>query len=607
MTGQTKPKFKGLSVVNTITNGDFSDGLTDWNDYSGALALVNGNIENTGDGTSVYVQTYQRTKNTPVNGDVYFARVVAELDTAGADFIGLLTDGHSGGSGQYFTQILNPDINKKHILSGRVTLPNDFVGTMNLLIQFKYPDNVTAGGSLNTLYGHEGVHLINLTSLGLIGLSDERLDELCSSGYFDGLKNFDEVITPNNKNLFNPSNIVTNTLTGLTIENDRITFGGAGTNAGWFELDTRGIANLTLSGTLVGTDGEVRIRVTDEDFNFITNLVIGDTDKDILVLDRDKILFNFVRKSTETTWAGYIDNMMIEIGDTLTEYVRHEKSTQRISGSRVPNGTADTESVQNIKPTVTYNGSEAWQLTVGYPGQVVTMAVALTDIDGYGKNNEKVIISNLFTSISANTEFSVDAEGIAVSEQKALVLKINRDKLVTEDLAGFKTWLGENNLDVIYQLVTPQPRTDSEVLTVFKDGSINIPYAPYALILEEAPNNEAQVRLGNAEAIARVSNRLLKLDDAYVPFNIIKEAHTVLMADFMVAGGVDPFKFYVDIFDEDIKATDSVDVMFTFAYLSVATIAAFGATEAHDGFVRIISVNIPTTNVSCDLIIKRGV
>lgn len=61
------------------------------------------------------------------------------------------------------------------------------------------------------------------------------------------------------------------------------------------------------------------------------------------------------------------------------------------------------------------------------------------------------MINDKFNVKDADTVYAQDVEGI-VDRLNLIRIKIQRSKLSTQDVAGFKQWLQANNVTVVYQL-----------------------------------------------------------------------------------------------------------------------------------------------------------
>ena len=83
-----------------------------------------------------------------------------------------------------------------------------------------------------------------------------------------------------------------------------------------------------------------------------------------------------------------------------------------------------------------------------------------THVDKINKpntNNDTVkMISDKFRIYNSNVNYNHDIEGIDYNTDRNLGVRIDKAKLSTENLVGFKLWLSENPITVVYQLSTPE-------------------------------------------------------------------------------------------------------------------------------------------------------
>lgn len=137
----------------------------------------------------------------------------------------------------------------------------------------------------------------------------------------------------------------------------------------------------------------------------------------------------------------------------------------------------DTDGIWKVKNYVlrtAFNGDGAF--IVGNTKQnTIMFAKASSDrLNGSGN-----ILSNRFTTQDI---YDKDIEGIqGLSTSGNYVIRINKSRLTTQDVAGFKAWLQANPLEVIYQLATPiiitlhqDAQTQFDALEQMLEGETNI-------------------------------------------------------------------------------------------------------------------------------------
>lgn len=101
---------------------------------------------------------------------------------------------------------------------------------------------------------------------------------------------------------------------------------------------------------------------------------------------------------------------------------------------------------------VVLNGSEDWKL-YSDPNSIECIPFEYVVNDKYNNPNTKALnlVNDKFSVKDADTVYAQDVEGI-VDRLNLIRIKIQRSKLSTQDVAGFKQWLQANNVTVVYQL-----------------------------------------------------------------------------------------------------------------------------------------------------------
>ncbi len=99
---------------------------------------------------------------------------------------------------------------------------------------------------------------------------------------------------------------------------------------------------------------------------------------------------------------------------------------------------------------VVFNGSEGWSYPTGQDGNnTILLYSRISDT----KINQNYPICDMFNGTYLNIwESTTDIEGILINHNKDCVLRLNKSRLATQDVAGFKKWLQANNVTVVYQL-----------------------------------------------------------------------------------------------------------------------------------------------------------
>lgn len=124
---------------------------------------------------------------------------------------------------------------------------------------------------------------------------------------------------------------------------------------------------------------------------------------------------------------------------------------------------------------VILNGSESWSVDPKISANTINFY--LPTGSGYANVPKTTVASksDKLVSISQEMGYNNNIEGIWQNDSNnTLYITINKSKLATQDVAGFKIWLASNNVTVVYQLATPTTENSNKTLnlTAYKDGSL---------------------------------------------------------------------------------------------------------------------------------------
>ena len=113
------------------------------------------------------------------------------------------------------------------------------------------------------------------------------------------------------------------------------------------------------------------------------------------------------------------------------------------------------DGIHHKKQTITFNGTEDWALnTVSSSTQIKTISFAY-----YAPNlkpsdtEEDICLCNLLKAGLTSQLYAVDKESLWINANY-IYIRINRDRLETEDVAGLKKYLSKHNMTVEYPVVT---------------------------------------------------------------------------------------------------------------------------------------------------------
>lgn len=179
---------------------------------------------------------------------------------------------------------------------------------------------------------------------------------------------------------------------------------------------------------------------------------------------------NFIPIDTLEEKQEVIEKAQLEESADLTEYGEFKCNKKNILLKEPLQSVSDNFKDKIIKKNrewyiernckkVVLNGSEEW-IENTYHTLDNTMIFELRNIENMynGDVNKTIVLNDKFSSSSINYIRHNDIELISGGyelEKNKFNLRINKDRLVTQDIKGFKQWLSENNITVIYALDTP--------------------------------------------------------------------------------------------------------------------------------------------------------
>jgi len=256
----------------------------------------------------------------------------------------------------------------------------------------------------------------------------------------------------------------------------------------------------------------------------------------------DSILFY----SLHGTPAGIVQviDLQIEEGTTATPYEQYKEHRQSITLTEplrgLPNGVRDTidfESgvvVRNVG-SVILNGSgnissiSAMEKTIKFAIENVVTNIKYANVYN--------LICDKFTS--GINIITIDTEGIrTASTSPAFYISIEKSKLTTPDIAGFKAWLQANPITVYYQLEIPieEPIKVEQYMKQFAegyfmmDGSLIIPEVDfdYSTSLASATSMMKEVTEANTTYLNVQQG---KIDTLISNTTIVKDGQTIQLKD----------------------------------------------------------------------------
>lgn len=173
----------------------------------------------------------------------------------------------------------------------------------------------------------------------------------------------------------------------------------------------------------------------------------------------------------------------IEVLTKNSDETKQDKKQILTTLRSLPNGVKDTIEKRGNKyykikrcGEVVLNGGENWSLINTRTNTITFGFSKLSDMKYV--NDDKHIISDKFISYS-DANNTVDVEKFW-NNQWNLFISINKTKLSAQTLEGFKTWLSQNPVTVVYELETPiieelpnfNPQTFSDKTTLLLNSGV---------------------------------------------------------------------------------------------------------------------------------------
>lgn len=458
----------------------------------------------TGNGSSLGVATKETDETKVSIGDKYFVKCMARVTDAVSTQIRLFHV--ASGDLDTVDTILTPSQNVWYPLYGIAEKNVDDLTTW-IQVQADYVDAGTANGKVLEIDKTLGITKIKLSGEDLSLSADELADKY--PGYLEtGPNHVSGETSVTGKNLFDKSKITRNL---RLVETTGSTTGSATSDVSDYILIDSGIG-YTISSS-IGLSSNLRWVVYDKNKNFLQGALNDNTIPDNISDAK------YVRISTlkEEISADF----QLEPGTKATTYKSFSQQKSSYSNLKeLPNKVKDTrnlttgEEVRRVSDEFTFDGSEAWstyQNGLGANNDLSGMRVTFASINletvvSFGNNLGGFAIGydGKDTYKSTYIDSQLIGRGI-VTISDSLIVYVPTSELPSDDLAGFKTYLGTNNLKVHFQLATPvttyHPPINaivSEESTIYSDS----PIAPKQSVVFNS--NIASAVEENYKAIAKL-------------------------------------------------------------------------------------------------------
>lgn len=162
---------------------------------------------------------------------------------------------------------------------------------------------------------------------------------------------------------------------------------------------------------------------------------------------------------------------------------------------------------------IVFNGSENenW-LKTGWATQVNTLGFDIDFINNFDNPVGKIACDSFKVEAFGGID-AKDMELITVSSKyNKIGIRINKSRLATQDVAGFKAWLQANPVTVYYKLEALKTIKTPGTIRVFKNGNVKLLNTMKSKItIRSAVNHSAQIE-SNILEIQDIRNRLDKIE-----------------------------------------------------------------------------------------------
>lgn len=119
---------------------------------------------------------------------------------------------------------------------------------------------------------------------------------------------------------------------------------------------------------------------------------------------------------------------------------------------------------------IVLNGSESWTNQIGQSAENTLLFTIPNNVFKYGN----LPMCDLFNPSSVDLwQSSRDYEGLFLTSNGFIQIRINKSKLSTQDLQGFKQWLQTNNVTVVYQLAQEKVYECTNIDLITYNGETN--------------------------------------------------------------------------------------------------------------------------------------
>ena len=465
-------EVQGLTLNQIVNNGDFANGTTGYVGADAVLTEAGGIMSITGSGGNVLPRAIYNFDKLPIAGNDYIVIMKARVTNTLCNAFEISFDGSTGGTARLLS-ISNPNENEWYEFKYIANIPSDWLGVGQLKITHIYSDTIDSNGSVMEV---KLVEVIDITNTPLYDKTASEIDSIIGD-YFEGTKSIEDFeLQSIGVNLFDTTIKLygSDAISGFgglgEFVGDDISleqFEGAGIElnllAGTYNISIiPDITNVTLT-VQVGLTDSLGIKVTSN----ISSVTSGVRSNVQLTVDTDDIYsLGFGAFSGITI---VLSDIQIEEGNIFTIYAGNNSATLSLTTNLLSVGTDIRDIAYSVNDTwykdqyvsdiLVFDGSvdESWT-EYGGGARTLTYNVRIAVDSVLNLPSDATIAyinNNLFPLGSFNDYYNIDEEVITTrTTEDYIYLSILRSKLITEDIAGFKTWLTSNILEVDYALDT---------------------------------------------------------------------------------------------------------------------------------------------------------
>lgn len=465
------------SVVQSVKNNRFN-GTSEWTPTNATLSEISNVLNITADGSAALGYADQEMFASVEDDKIYSSSAIRVTSSVCTRMRMYLLS--SSGVAIDVLEVLNPNQNEWYYPTEKITVPAAWSGNVTVRFIHYYADAGTANGKVMEV--EAGVLAINLTAMGRTAFSAQNAyDYYANRGLVFGRNDTDGslVITGTNQFDVNDVYLVEDATVGQIAKGIQVlTSGNFGKVEYRFKLPSSSEITFKTDISKVGGDTPTIAFRNQEGVKYSTDLEgTGEQTKSFTTgsSDNEVRIEMFGSLSSATPQTTIFDLIQLEIGTTATAWQEYLKQFLAIAGKGLPNGKADliypllNNAVDIVSDEFTFDGTESWGSYSN--GNGTSNNLSLMILSGFGTSNN-LINGNALGVIdygighdgvgdykAVNTSAILDQRGFLTTD--GLFIYVPTVDLPTDDLAGFKSYLGTNNLALTCELAVPQGYTIS--------------------------------------------------------------------------------------------------------------------------------------------------